>query len=174
MQKPAKEEYNPFFERYISLVKDGDFFQMLKDNTASTVHFFRFSVVKKEDFRYADDKWTPKQIFQHIIDTERVLCYRALVAARGDNKTLLQNMEQDEYTAAVDVSIKTLEDLIDEFKTVRKSTTSLLASLSESESMKCARAEMDGQIFPISARAVGYILIGHILHHTNIIKEKYL
>ncbi|MCC7159608.1 MAG: DinB family protein [Ignavibacteria bacterium] len=155
-------------------MKDGEYFQLLKDNTAGTVHFFRFSVVKKEDFRYTEGKWTPKQIFQHIIDTERVLCYRALVAARGDKKTLLQNMEQDEYNASVDVSNKTLEELIDEFKTVRKSTTSLLASLSEAESMKCAKAEMDGQIFPISARAVGYIVIGHILHHTNTIKEKYL
>ena len=174
MQKPAKGEYNPYFENYIDLVKEGDFFQLLKDSTSGTVHFFRDIAIKKEDYSYSEGKWTPKQILQHITDTERVMCYRALVAARGDKKTILQNMDENEYVAAVDVSGKSMESLIDEFKAVRKASTALFLSLSEEETKNRANSESNGVIFPITARAVGYILIGHILHHTNIIKERYL
>lgn len=174
MQRPDKEEYNPYFERYISLVKNGAFFQLLKDNTSGTVHFFRFSAMKKENYSYAESKWTPKQILQHIIDTERVLCYRALVAARGDKKTVLQNMDENEYAAAADVSERTMESLIDDFKAVRKASSSFFLSLNETETKSRATLDSTGEVYPITARAIGYIMIGHILHHINVIKEKYL
>ncbi|MEO8512114.1 MAG: DinB family protein [Ignavibacteria bacterium] len=170
MRKPEKEEYNPYFNRYISLVPEGDFIKLLKENSREILHFFGNIPEEKHIYRYADGKWSIKDILMHITDTERVMCYRALVAARGDNNTLLCNMEEDLYARNVDVTGRTLESIISEFRSLRAATELFFENLSDEASSSRAKTETH----PITARAVGFVLIGHPLHHMEVIRKRYL
>ena len=170
MERPSPGEYNPYFDRYISLVPDGDFNELLSDNTVATIRFFNQIPADKHDFSYGKDKWTIKQVLMHIIDTERVMSYRAFVAARADNMVVLPTMDENHYAASVDVAGRSMASLIDEFAAVRAATATIYAHLSDAQSKFAAR----GETHPFTARALGYIMIGHILHHFKVTKERYL
>jgi uncharacterized damage-inducible protein DinB len=170
MNKPDKEEYNPYFDRYISLVPDGNFLNHLKENSKEIVSFFENIPHEKHNFSYAQGKWSIKDILMHIADAERVMCYRALVAARGDSTIILPNMEEDLYAANVDTQVRTLESILSEFRSLRRATELFFENLGENQSKFKALTETH----PITARAVGYILIGHTKHHMQIINERYL
>ncbi len=106
----------------------------------------------------------------HMIDTERGFSYRILVCARGDGNTPLHPMDEDMYAANVDVTNRTMESLIKEFEVVRDSAILLFENLTDAQSKFLG----DNISHKISARALGYILIGHVKHHNNVIKERYL
>jgi len=170
MKRPEPNEFNPYFHKYIDLVEDGDFFEIFKNDTESTIEFFKNISEEKHNFKYAPEKWTVKDVLMHIIDTERIFSYRALVCARGDDKTLLQRADENLFAANVDVSKRLLESLLDEFLVVRKSMKFLFENITEE---KLKFLGNNGE-FKISARALGYISIGHTKHHINVIKERYL
>lgn len=170
MQKPLSDEYNSFYQRYIDWVPEGDFLTLLHQNTADTVRFFETIAAEKHDYRYAEGKWTLKEVLMHLIDTERVFAYRALVGARADSSTILPYMEEDEYARNADVSLRTVQSLIAEFKAVRGATLSLFEHMSDAQSQFKANTTT----VPITPRAIGYISIGHILHHIGVIEERYL
>jgi len=170
MQKPAANEYDPYFQRYIDLVPEGDIQQLMLENKESTSRFFRNIPADKYDYRYAPRKWTIKEVLMHIVDTERVMAYRAFVAARGDNDTVLYRMDENKYAAAVDVTKRSMDDIIAEFEAVRGATAFIYHNLSEDESKFMAR----GEKHPCTARGLSYIMIGHIEHHLNIISERYI
>ncbi len=169
MNRPEPEEHNPYFTRYISLVPDGDYMQLLKTNSADIVNFFSKIPEGKHNYRYAEGKWSIKEILMHITDTERVMMYRALVAARGDNTSILCNMEEDIYAANVNVNNRTLESILSEFSSLRTSTEVFFENLSDEASKFRAKTETH----PITARTVGYLLIGHPIHHIKTIKDRY-
>lgn len=170
MNKPLSAEYKPYFERYIQLVPDGDFLEVYKQNSKEVAGFFEKIPEQKHNYRYAEGKWTVKDVLMHIIDTERVMSFRVLVAARGDNSTPLKSVDEDLYARNVDVSQRKMNDLVEEFLLVRKSTEKLFEHITEEQSKFLA----NGVDHPVSARAIGYLLIGHTLHHINVVKERYL
>jgi hypothetical protein len=170
MNHPEKNEYNPYFERYIQLVPAGNFLEVFESNTQQALDFFKSIPLDKHHYRYAENKWTCKDILMHIIDTERVMSFRALVAMRGDAVTPLAPVDENLYADNVDVTGRTMEDLIEEFAIVRQSSRKLFEHITEEQSKFLG----NGVSHPISARAVGYILQGHVLHHMNVIKQRYL
>ncbi|MEN7551108.1 DinB family protein [Rapidithrix thailandica] len=170
MQKPLSNEYNPYYQNYIDLVPDGDFFEMLRDQRGAIVRFFEDLPEEKYDYQYAEGKWTIKEVLMHILDTERVMAYRALVAARGDKTTKLQNMDEGLYARNMNASDRTMKSLLDEFKAIRHSTVFLYENMPEEQS----QWEADAVTHPFTARALGYIIIGHVQHHLNVIQERYL
>lgn len=170
MQKPATTEYNPYFQRYIDLTEEGDYMEMLRKNTADTASYFSAIPADKHEYRYAEGKWTPKEVLMHLMDTERVFNYRALVAARGDSETPLHKMDPDLYVKGVDVSGRSMESLLIEFLAVRSATELLYANMTGEQSARVG----NNIAFPITPRALGYIIIGHIHHHINILNERYL
>ncbi len=174
MQKPKAEEYNPYFSRYIDLVPEGEYHELLKTNTGSTAEFFGSIVPEKHDFRYAEGKWSPKEILMHLIDTEKVMNYRALAAARRDVNIVLPNMDEDLYAQNAGAENRSMESLINEFLAVRKVTEIFFENLNEEYSAYTALSEMNGQKSKISVRAIGYLIPSHVLHHINTIKERYL
>ena len=97
MQRPEPNEHKPYVARYISLVPEGNFIDVLKQNTNDSIDFFTNIPTDKEDHRYADGKWSIKEVLIHIADTERVMYYRALTGIRGDNKAIMYDMDQDLY-----------------------------------------------------------------------------
>ncbi len=170
MNRPQPGEYNPYFDRYIKLVPDGEFNTMLADNTRATLDFFGEIPVEKHDHSYGPGKWTIKQVLMHIIDTERVMAYRAFVASRADNMVTLPAMDENHYAAHADVSDRDMASLINEFTAVRAATSAIYGNLNDDRSKFAAK----GETHPFTARALGYIMIGHIEHHFRITRDRYL
>ena len=170
MQKPSTNEYAASYQKYFDLVPDGEYLSLLRQNLIGTVEYFEKIPNDKLEYRYAEGKWTIKEVFMHIIDTERVFSYRGLVAARGDVSTPHYRMDEELYAGNVDVSNRSLQSLISEFKAVRASTQQLFENITEAQS----KLPCNIVTHPMTARAIGYFVIGHIQHHLNIIQERYL
>jgi uncharacterized damage-inducible protein DinB len=170
MKKPDPIEYNPYFQKYIDLVDDGSFVDLLDANTKQIVDFFKSIDSEKHNFRYAPDKWTVKDVFMHLIDTERGFSYRAIVCVRKDDRTPLYGMNEDYYAANVDMTNRSMENIIEEFLAVRESFA-LIFKNSEPENLQFLG---NGKGHKISARALGYVDIGHSVHHMNVIQDRYL
>lgn len=169
MQKPSADEYANGYQKYFDLVPEGDYLSLLKQNSIETVAFFESIPHEKLEHRYAERKWTVKEVVMHIIDTERVFSYRGLVAARGD-ASLHYRMDEELYAGNVDASGRSRQSLIAEFKAVRSSSEQLYQYITDEQS-KCV---CNIVTHPMSVRAIGYFLIGHVLHHVNVIKKSYL
>jgi uncharacterized damage-inducible protein DinB len=170
IQRPTVNEYNTYFQRYIDLVPEGELPALFDRNTHETISLFSHLPSNLHNFRYAEGKWTVKEMLMHIIDTERVFSYRMLVAARGDAATPLHKMEENLYAAHVDVSQRSLPSLLEEFSVVRKSMKFLIDNLSDEQSMFLA----DAITYKVSARALAFITVGHAMHHMNVLNERYV
>lgn len=170
MQKPDSKEHRPYFANYLNLVPDGDFFQLYDQNTDEVARFFSSIDKSKHEYRYAENKWTPKEVLLHVCDTDRIFSYRAFVCIRGDSNTILMPFDENVYAANADVSNRSMDSIVDEFRIIRQGLRILLENASEEQ--RKFLGNNDG--FKISARALGYITIGHAIHHMNIIKERYL
>jgi hypothetical protein len=170
MQRPTVSEYVPAAKNYVALVPDGDFMPLLEENKSDVVEFFKSIPAGKEEYRYAEGKWTLKELLLHIVDAERVFSYRALTIARGDTNAVFPNMDEQLFAANVDPSGRALPDIIDEFSAVRDSSIFLFRHLSE----KQLKTESKLFGYPVTPLGFGYIIIGHTLHHIKIIKERYL
>jgi uncharacterized damage-inducible protein DinB len=168
MQRPDANEYHPNYQKYFDLIPIGDYMDMLEQNTIETVAFFETIPPKKHAYRYAEGKWTIKEVLMHIIDTERVFAYRALAAARGDAAPVYR-MDEELYAGNVDVSNRTIEDLISEFKTVRNASEFLFKNMTDEQSKRSCNVVTH----PMSARAIGYFMIGHVLHHVGVVRVLY-
>jgi hypothetical protein len=165
--RPQAGEYNPYYDRYISLVRSDDIVGLLEKQAPETVALFK-SFSAKADFRYAAGKWTVKEMLGHVNDTERIMTYRALRVARGD-KTPMAGFEQDDYVRDGNFGQRTLADLIEEFTDVRKATVSFFRHVDAEAGARHGIANNDA----ISVRALAYIIVGHELHHRRVLKEKY-
>jgi len=170
MQKPSADEYAIGYQKYFDLVSEGDYLNLLRQNSIETINFFEEMPDEKLGYKYAEGKWTVKEVLMHIIDTERVFSYRALVAARGDATTPHYRMDEELYASNVDVSQRTLQSLISEFKAVRVSTEYLFENLTDAQSTLWCNIVTHR----MTTRAIGYFLIGHVEHHLTVIEERYL
>lgn len=162
-------EYNPFYKNYITNATSGTIIEGLVKNLETVVSFYSVIPYAKHDFAYSEGKWTIKDILLHVIDTERIFQYRALRIARQDS-TPLAGFEQDDYIAPANATKRSMESLIEEYKSVRQASITLFRSFNLSALMQIGEASG----FPITVRAIGYILTGHENHHINIIKSRYL
>jgi uncharacterized damage-inducible protein DinB len=170
MQRPSTDEYHENYQKYFELVPPGDYLELLRKSSTDTIRFFETLPKEKLDYKYAPGKWTIKELLMHMIDTERVFSYRGLAAARGDSSTPHYRMDEELYARNVDVSERTLESLLAEFQAVRSSTETLFENITDARSKSLCNVVTH----PMSARAIGYFIIGHIQHHLNIIEERYL
>lgn len=170
MEAPQKNEYSTGYQKYIDLVGTGDYIDLLDKNTESTVSFFKSIEEKKGNYKYAENKWSIKDVLMHLIDTERGFSYRAIVCVRKDDKTPLYGMDEDLYAKNVDVSAISIESLIEEFIAVRKAFKFIYIN-NNAEDLSFLG---NGIGHKISARAIGYISLGHTIHHCSVIKDMYL
>lgn len=165
----AKNEYDSYYQLYLNLVdEETELIQGFKEEHKKNLHFYQNIPVEKLHYQYAEGKWTPKEVFQHIIDTERIFCYRALRIARKDF-TELPGFDQDAYVPNSYANLKSLEQLLDEYSSLRLANISLYKGFSN-EILKHLGKASKG---PVSVRAIPFILMGHEKHHINIFKEKY-
>lgn len=164
----SKEEYPPYFQGYLDLVEK-DILKELKNQFLSYPSFLLNISKEKEEYRYAPGKWTIKEVIGHNTDTERILAFRALCIARNE-KADLPGFDEDAYVAATDFNAKEMGDLINDFEIMRMSTISLFNSLEKHELERIGKASHKD----VSVRALFYFIIGHIRHHENVLKERYL
>jgi len=167
MNRPQIHEYPAWGENYIKLV-DGDVMEIL-ERQASEFPDFINSLSEKADYAYAPGKWTIKELAGHIIDTERILVYRLTCFARGETQAL-PGFEEDDYVANAHFSDRSLSNFSREFELLRRANLYLFGSLQEAELDRTGTAS--GR--QISVRALLFVIAGHLIHHTQIIKEKYL
>ncbi|HEV2352630.1 MAG TPA: DinB family protein [Puia sp.] len=157
------------YQVYLDLVTEKDFRAAIRKNTRQFLRLLEAIPHKKHDFAYADGKWTLREMLQHIIDCERVFAYRALRFARMD-ATPLPSFDEVAWGAHSGGRLRRWKELVAEFKAVRKSTEYLFDSLSDDQLRFVGLANGRTQ----NAFTIGYIIPGHVRHHMNIIRERYL
>lgn len=169
IEPPTSNEYLPYYGKYIALVEKGDILEMLTRQNRVTVQLLRGLSETQAAHRYAPEKWTIKEVVGHLIDTERVFSYRALVFGRND-KSELPSMDQNPYVEFGNFNNCQLSELVDEFECVRNATLHLLRHFDNAAWTR--RGIASGA--EISVRALAYIIAGHELHHVKILRERYL
>lgn len=167
--KPDKSAYGEYFGRYIDLVTNESLIEALAESELLIDGFWSSISEEKACFRYAEGKWSIKELLQHIMDTERVFNYRALSIARGENQTLM-GYDHDEYALSSKADSRNWTDILDEYKAVRHATILLLKSFDNQQLDLVGKANG----LPLSARAAGFICVGHELHHLSVVKNRYL
>ena len=165
----SENEYAPFYKNYIKALGAVNLFEVLDSSLEETLKTLENLPEEKLVFRYAQGKWTIKELVQHIIDAERVLSYRALRFSRNDPSDL-QGFDEDWYVGNSNGNEREFEDILEEFTYLRKANISLFNSFS-SEMMPMLGTANESIM---SVRALGFIIVGHQMHHLKIIKEKYL
>lgn len=168
MKATAVNPLPQFFDRYIRLVEEIDLVEGLLKYSPEKV-FSLAQLEKIGDKIYAPEKWTVKDILQHCIDNERIMCYRALRFARND-KTVLSGYDENLLAQNADTSRRNLLDMMEEFADVRKSTVQLFKSFTDE---MLVRKGVAYQV-EISPLHLGFQLIGHTFHHQRVIEERYL
>lgn len=172
MSFPQEGDYAPYYQPYIDQVQKLDetnVMLLLDDMHDKTQQFLRGISEKKGNYRYAEGKWSIKELVQHLVDSERVFNYRALRWSRNDT-TDLPGFDHDAYVPESGVEDRTLEDIIDDFEATRVSTISLF--LSFTNEMWKRGGTGNGQHMTVNALA--WVILGHEMHHMNILKERYL
>jgi len=169
MNRPNENEYPVYYSNYINLVEDDDIISVLENQIDFVKEFFINISEEKSNFRYAEGKWTIKEVFGHVIDTERIFAYRALRISRND-KTPLPGYDQDLFVKNSNFKNVSLQNLVDEFISVRKSNLKMFENFSSEMWLNIGTANEK----LISVRAIAFILAGHLLHHLKVIEQKYL
>jgi hypothetical protein len=169
MKKSDVHPMPQFFDRYIHLAEDDEIVSSLEKNLHVLENLNREQLEKLGDRVYAPDKWTIKDIFQHMIDNERIQTYRALRFSRND-KTVLPGYDENLLAQNTNIAQQSLKSILEEFKLVRQSSIVLYKSFNDEMLL---RTGICNQI-EISVLALGFMLSGHQIHHLNVIRERYL
>lgn len=168
-RRPTAQEYAPYYGRYVERVPDGDVVATLVRQGESLGALLDGLPEARGDHRYASGKWTIREVAGHIMDTERVMAYRALRFARGD-ATALASFDENAWAASGEHGTRTLGSLVAEFRAVRAATIALLSNLSP--------GAWDGtgvaSGYEVSVRGLAWIIAGHALHHQEILRTRYL
>jgi uncharacterized damage-inducible protein DinB len=168
--KPAAGEYAAYAIMYIGLLPDdGLVLKHLQDNLKTVVELVQSLPTEKLSYRWAEGEWTIKEILGHIIDDERIYCYRALRFARND-ATELPGFEQDDYVLYSGANTRDLEEILAEYTAVRNATITFFNSVEERALTRAGVA--NGHV--MSVRAAAYHIAGHELHHLYSIRENYV
>jgi hypothetical protein len=169
IMRPNKTEYAAFYETYVSLAEETDIVSAMRNQADELREIFSQMSGEKGLFRYAEGKWSIKELLGHLIDGERVFAYRALRFARAD-KTELAGFDQDPYIENANFDAAELQHLLEEMLSLRNANTLFFNSLSEEAWSRTGVASEN----EISVRALAYIMVGHIRHHVKILEERYL
>jgi hypothetical protein len=166
-----ENEYAPYYKQYIKGIEENkkSIIDNLIDSQKEFKNVLKNISLEKQNFAYAEGKWTIKEVIQHVIDTERVFNYRAMCFARND-KTSLPGFDHDLFVKNVNMNARDYTDLLYEMEVLRKSTILLFKSFSEEALLRIGM----GSGNKMSVRALGYLFSGHQIHHLNVVKELYL
>jgi hypothetical protein len=166
--RPRQEDFAPYYGRYIALVPDGDVIDGLVSHGQETVAMLRRVDEQRSLFRYAEGKWSIREIVGHVTDAERVFSYRALSFARAD-ATALPGFDEGIWAAASNAHGRPLDDLIMELTAVRMATLALIRGFGDAEITRTGTASGN----PFTVASLVYIIAGHERHHVTVLRERY-
>lgn len=166
--RPADTEFAPFYASYIARVPETDPLPALEAQPAELLRAADRIAPDDEFFRYAPDKWSVRQTFGHLIDTERVMGYRAFCIARGEEQPL-PGFDEKQYVAHADSAERSVKELAHEFAAVRHANLWTIRRLAPEDWDRVGNA--NGK--PVTVRAIAYIMAGHVRHHFAILRERY-
>ena len=167
--RPAPDEFAPYYGTYINKVADGDVVRTMKSQVGDTVSYLRAIPESRGGHRYADGKWSIREVVGHLCDAERIFTYRALRFARQDN-TALPGFDENAFVSGSRFDDRSLASLIAEFEAVRGASVALFDALFPEEWTRHGTAS--GK--EMSVRALAWVIAGHELHHVDVLKTRYL
>lgn len=167
--RPTKGDYSEYYQQYIDLVEGDDIIKILLENNQYIQDILNSFPQSNGNYRYAEGKWTVKEVVGHMMDVDRIYCYRALSIARGEKKPL-PGFDQDQYVLNGKFNNRELYDLAYDYKLVRESAILLFRSFDSSVLQNKGNANDSD----ITVLALMFIIAGHEKHHLNILKERYM
>ena len=167
----SKSEYHSFYETYVSkaIRNNESILESLQSSLTSLFDELAQLPEEKHLYAYAEGKWTVKELVMHLIEVERVMSYRALRISRNDT-TSLPGFNEDDFVENSNANNIPFIELLKEFSLVRKSSIAMFKGFNEEMLLRTGTASNS----KISVRALGYILTGHVIHHLEVVKERYL
>ena len=169
LTRPGQGEHVDYFRRYVDLVPDGDIVETLTHQLGETLALLQDVPPERETHRYAPDKWSIREVVGHLIDVERVFAFRAIAIARSDGVDL-PSMEQDEWASRSNANARPLDDLAQEWASVRRANVHMFATLGPGIAMR--RGKAGGN--PVTVRSLPWIIAGHELWHRALLARNYL
>ena len=168
MQRPAETEYAPFYAGYVALVPETDILAAL-DSQVGEIRRLAGSVpAEREGYRYAEGKWSIRQVLGHLVDGERIFGYRAFCISRGE-QAALPSFDENQYVAAAGSDSIPLRELVEELALVRQANLVALRRFDAREWAQVGTASGRS----VSVRALTWIMAGHPRHHVNVLRERY-
>lgn len=162
-------DFEKYIQRYLDLIPAGNWVDALDIIGAETFEFYSQLSEDQSLLAYAEGKWTLKEVLQHLIDTEKVFNYRALTFSRQD-KVNLPGFDEELWAANSEANDRSLENLIDEFSFVRKTSVLFFDDLSEKALSLSGFANGN----EITVATIRQLIVGHNIHHLKVIEERYL
>lgn len=166
-----KSDINPlpqYFDRYINLAADVDLSEAFDASIHQLLDLDRKLLTRIGDKTYSPGKWSVKDIIQHLTDVERIMCYRALMFARSNGENLA-GFDQNSFAANANANRRTIDDLLDELIKVRRASKALYDSFDDD----MLRASGVCWEYEVSVLHLGFLIVGHQIHHVNVIGERY-
>lgn len=168
MKKSQIKEKTGYYDRYIALAHDIELTDAF-DESIEQLRALDMDTLKKLDGKkYSPEKWSVNDIFQHLIDSERIFTYRSLLFAREEGKPA-PGYDQDDYAKAAMADKRKIEDLVNELITLRQTTKMMFDSFDDETLMKKGKS----WDYVVSILAIGFTILGHQIHHLKVIEEKY-
>jgi|SRR5208337_2600625 len=167
LSRPDSSEYAEFYTNYISRVPEGPVLEFMNRQIGDYRQSLLGMSEEAAGAAPAPGKWSVKQVLGHLCDTERVMAYRALRFARGDQNEL-EGFEQDDYVREAHSNSRSVEDLMAELESIRKATVALFSSLPPEAERRSGMANGN----PVTVRALAYIVAGHAQHHYELLNAR--
>lgn len=167
--RPAATEYAEPYAGYVSLVPDDDILSTIEQQSVETQKLLAGLDESKAAYRYAESKWSVKEVLGHVIDAERIFAFRALAIARGETQPL-PGFDEKSYVANGAFDAWKLGDLAEHYALVRRSTIVLFRNFPDEAWDRQGVASE----YPITVRALAWITAGHERHHVQVLRERYL
>ena len=169
MNRPTEAEYAPYYQGYIDQVSENEILPVMRSQMDELDVLLEHVNSEQETDRYAEGKWSIREIVGHLIDGERVFGYRVFCIARGEKQNL-PGFDQNEYMLTAPYNQIELEDLLSELRLIRLGNLAMLRTLDEEAWNRLGTANEN----QVSVRALAFIMAGHLRHHMNVLRERYL
>lgn len=167
--RPAITDYAPPYAGYVALVPEEEILGVIEDQSAATQKILASLDESKAAYRYAEAKWSVKEVLGHMIDCERIFTYRALAIARGETQPL-PGFDQNDYVENAAFDSWKLGDLAEHYALVRRATIVLFRNFPAEAWTRRGTAST----YPITVAAIAWIIVGHERHHVQVLRERYL
>lgn len=166
--RPQPTDYAPFYAGYIDLVPEEDVLSAIETQSSETQKVLAKLDEEQALYRYAEGKWSVKEIFGHLTDAERVFGYRALRIARGDQSPL-PGFDEETYVAAANFDAWKIGDLGEMYALVRRANIVMFRNLPADAWQRRGLANN----LEVTVNALAHMIVGHERHHLNVLRERY-